>query len=1069
MKKLSALIAFLFAFQFSYSQPDASWLRYASISPDGKTIVFTYKGDLYKVSSSGGNATVLTLHEAHDFMPIWSHDSKTIAFATDRNGNFDVYTISVNGGEAKRVTYHSAAEYPYEFSADNQFIYFGASRMDLSTNRMYPSNSLAELYKVSIHGGRVEQIITTPAEDIRWSKKGDFFIYQDNKGRENIWRKHQTSAVARDIWMYNNSTKEHKKITQFKGENRNPVLTNNDQSFYYLSEESGSFNVYKMSVNGTDKKQISNFKNHPVRFLSKSNNDLLCYNYNGDLYTLKEGESPNKLSVFISNDSKANNEKIIPVSGGIRDLALANNNKEVAYVFRGEVFVSSVEGNMNKRITNTIEQERSVGFSADNKKLVYASERNNKWGIYLAEMQRKEDPYFHASTIIKETPLIVNNNENYLPLFSPDGKEIAFIENRKALKVYNIESKQTRLILTGNELFSMGDHSHDFSWSPDGKWFLLNYNIPSIRNGEVGLISSDGKGKLINLTESGYADGGPKWVMGGKAMIWASNKDGLKSYAQSGSTQNDVYMMFFTKQGWDKFKLSKDEAALLKDIEEEKSKADTSKKKEVKKDSLFVFDWDGLTDRRARLTIHSSSLSDALVSKDGENLYYLSRFEKGFNIWNTHLRTKETKILAGLNSNSGGSMFWDKDSKNIFVLADGRISKIDPNSGKQTSVSIGGEMNIDVAAERAFMFEHVWRRTKTTFYTAGYHGADWDALKNNYEKFLPHIGNNFEFAEMLSELLGELNVSHSGASYNNFNPNGDVTASLGVFYNQNYKGNGVQIEEVIKDGPLDKAGFNIQSGAIIVAIDGEILSLQKDLPQYLNRKSGKNVLLQFVENGSTREIVIKAISLGEENQLLYKRWVKRNQEEVEKLSNGQLGYVHIPGMNDGAYRNVYDDVMGKYGTRKALVVDTRFNGGGDLVSDLAAFLTGKAYMENATDTYTESFEPTFRWLKPSIALANEANYSDGHCFTFMYQNLNIGKLVGMPTPGTCTYAGWEALPDNSIRWGVPPLGVKSMDGKYLENAQSEPDIKIMNEYHTVNKGIDQQLETAISELLKQIK
>jgi len=367
------------------------------------------------------------------------------------------------------------------------------------------------------------------------------------------------------------------------------------------------------------------------------------------------------------------------------------------------------------------------------------------------------------------------------------------------------------------------------------------------------------------------------------------------------------------------------------------------------------------------------------------------------------------------------------------------------------------------------MFEHVWRRTKTTFYTAGYHGADWDALKNNYERFLPHIGNNFEFAEMLSELLGELNVSHSGASYNNFNPNGDVTASLGVFYSQNYKGNGVQIEEVIKDGPLDKAGFNIQSGAIIVAIDGEILSLQKDLPQYLNRKSGKNVLLQIVENGSTREIVVKAISLGEENQLLYKRWVKRNQEEVERLSNGQLGYVHIPGMNDGAYRNVYDDVMGKYGTRKALVVDTRFNGGGDLVSDLAAFLTGKAYMENATDTYTESFEPTFRWLKPSIALANEANYSDGHCFTFMYQNLNIGKLVGMPTPGTCTYAGWEALPDNSIRWGVPPLGVKSMDGKYLENAQSEPDIKIMNEYHTVNKGIDQQLETAISELLKQIK
>lgn len=1069
MKKISAVIILFFAVQFSYSQTEASWLRYASISPDGKTIVFTYKGDLYKVPSIGGNATVLTLHEAQDFMPIWSHDGKTIAFASDRNGNFDIYTISINGGAAKRITYHSAAEYPYEFSADDQFIYFGAARMDLASNRMYPTSSLAELYKVSVNAGKVEQVITTPAEDIRWSKNADFFIYQDNKGRENIWRKHHTSSVARDIWMYNSNTTEHKKLTSFNGEDRSPVLTNNDQSFYYLSEESGSFNVFKMNINGTEKKQVSTFKDNPVRFLSKSNNDVLCYSYNGILYTQKEGSSPKRLSVFISDDAKNNNEKVIPVSAGIRDLALANNNKEVAYVFRGEVFVSSVDGNMNKRITNSIEQERSVGFSPDSKKIVYSSERNNKWGIYMAEMARKEEPYFHASTLVKETALIVNDNENYQPLFSPNGKEIAFIENRKSLKVYNIETKQTRLIFTGNEIFTMGDNSHEFSWSPDGKWFLLSFNVPTVRNSEVGIISSDGKGKLMNLTESGYADGSPKWVMDGKAMIWASNKDGLKSYAQSGSTQNDVYMMFFTKSSWDKYKLNKDEAALLKDIEDEKTKADTSKKKDVKKDSLLVFDWSELTDRRVRLTIHSSTLSDMLVSKDGENLYYLARFEKGFNLWTTNLRTKETKILTALNANGGGSMFWDKEQKNMFVLADGRVSKIEATSGKQSSVSIGGEMNLDVAAERAFMLEHVWRRTKTTFYTAGYHGADWDALKKNYESFLPHIGNNFEFTEMLSELLGELNVSHSGASYNNFNPSGDITAALGAFYNQTYKGNGVQIEEVIKEGPLDKAGFNIQPGAVILSVDGEAIVPTKDLPQYLNRKAGKNVLLQISESGVIRELVVKAISLGEENQLLYKRWIKRNQDEVEKLSNGQLGYVHIPGMNDGAYRNVYDDVMGKYGTKKALVVDTRFNGGGDLVSDLAAFLTGKAYMYNATDTYIESYEPTFRWLKPSIALANEANYSDGHCFAFGYQNLSIGKLIGMPVPGTCTYAGWESLQDNSIRWGVPPMGVKSMNGKYLENAQTDPDIKIMNEYNKVNKGTDQQLETAIKELLKEIK
>ncbi len=209
-------------------------------------------------------------------------------------------------------------------------------------------------------------------------------------------------------------------------------------------------------------------------------------------------------------------------------------------------------------------------------------------------------------------------------------------------------------------------------------------------------------------------------------------------------------------------------------------------------------------------------MSDALVSKDGENLYYLTRFERGTNLWTTNLRTRETKMLLPLNA-QGGSMVWDKDQKNIFLSAGGGISKIDPNSGRREMVSIGGEMTLDVAAERQFMFEHVWRRTKETFYTKTMHGVNWDSYKPDYERHLPHIGNNYEFAELLSEMLGELSVSHSGASYGSFNPSGDATAALGAFYDQNYKGVGYKIEEVIKDGPLDKAGLNIKAGMIIEA------------------------------------------------------------------------------------------------------------------------------------------------------------------------------------------------------------------------------------------------------------
>ncbi len=1067
MKKILFILLAAFAALQSTAQLNPGWLRYSAISPDGKTIVFTYKGDLYRVSSSGGTATALTIHEAHDFMPVWSHDGKSIAFASDRFGNFDIFIIPAEGGEAKRVTYHSAQEYPYEFSNDDKSILFGSARMDLASNRTYPTGSQPELYKVSVNGGRVEQVLSTPAEDVKLSKNGQYIIYHDKKGGENAWRKHHTSAIARDIWVYDTKTGTHKKITSFAGEDRTPVFTENDKAFYYLSEESGSFNVQKMSVDGGKAQTITSFKKHPVRFLSASNDGTLCYSYDGELYTQKGTGKGQKINITISADAKSNNEKVVPVNGGARDVSVSPNGKEVAFIFRGEVFVTSVEGGVTKRITNTPEQERLVSFSPDGKKLLYASERGNNWKIFETTKLRDEEPYFYASTVLKETPVIVNEKENYQPVYSPDGKEIAYIENRMNLKIYNIASKQSRTILTDKELFSMGDNDQYFQWSPDNKWILFDYSVPGIAPGEVGIVAVDGKGKVTNLTESGFNDARPKWIMGGKAMLWFSNRDGLKGVAQSGGSQTDAYAMFFTQEAFDKFNLSKEDAALAKEADDNKAKADTSKKKDLKKDSV-VIDWDGLAFRKAKLTIHSSSLSDALISKDGETLYYLARFERGSNLWTTNLRTKETKMLVPLNA-GGGSLTWDKDQKTIFLSADGGISKIDPASGKRDFISINGEMTLNVEAERRFMFEHVWRRTKETFYTASMHGVNWDSYKPDYEKYLPHIGNNYEFSEMLSELLGELNVSHSGASYNNISVGGDATASLGAFYDQSFKNNGAKIEEVIKDGPLDKAGLNIKPGMIILSIDGENITPDKDLAQYLNRKAAKNTLVTVSDAGITKELIIKPISIGEENALLYKRWVRKNQDEVERLSNGQLGYVHLPGMNDGAYRTTYEEVMGKYAGKKGIVIDTRFNGGGDLVADLAMFLSGKKFMDYTTDTRSNGYEPNFRWTKPSISLANEANYSDGHCYAYTYQELKLGKLVGMPVPGTCTFAGWESLQDNSLRWGVPPLGCKAMTGQYLENHQTVPDIQLMNEYEIVIKGKDQQLEAAVASLLKEIK
>lgn len=1066
MKKIISLFSFaaLFALQVN-AQSNPKWLRYSSISPDGKTIVFTYKGDLYTVPTSGGTASALTMHEAHDFMPIWSKDGKTIAFASDRYGNFDVYTIPATGGEAKRVTFHSAPEYPYDFTQDNQQIIFGASRMDLASNRQFPTGAMPELYSVSINGGKPTQILTTPAEDVKLSKDGSKMIYHDKKGGENAWRKHHTSSITRDIWIYDKKADKHTKLTNFNGEDRNPVFANGEKDLIYLSEESGSFNIHKMSVAGGKSEKLTSFKKHPVRYLSTALDGTLCFSYDGELYTMKAGGNPQKLAVQISADARKNDEQVMRVSSG-SSIAVSPNGKEVAFLYRGDVFVSSVEGGITKRITNTPTQEVGVGFSPDGKSIIYTAERNNKWSIFESSKQRADEPYFYAATLIKETPVLDNANDNTQPLYSPDGKEIAFVENRNNVRIYNIATKQSRTVLGSEQIFAWTENDQYFQWSPDSKWLLFDYAVVGSAVSEVGLASVDGK-KIMNITESGYNDYRPKWVMGGKAVLWQSNRDGLRGAAMSGGAQSDAYLMFLTQAAFDRFKLTKEELALVKEIEEQKAKADTSKKKTPAVESVEI-DWEGLTQRRVRATIHSSGMGDALVSKDGETLYYLARFERGMNLWTTNLRTKETKMLVPLNA-SGASMVWDKDQKNIFISSDGSITKLDVASTKQDRVGINGEMVINMSEERQAMFEHVWRRTKKTFYNKTFHGINWDSYKTDYEKYLPSIGNNYEFSEMLSELLGELNVSHSGAAYGSFNPNGDATASLGAFYDASYTGNGVKVEEVVLGGPLDKAGLNVKAGAIIEMIDGEMVTPEKDLAQYLNRKSGKMVLLMLNENGVKREITVKAISTGEENGLLYKRWVKRNADEVERLSGGALGYVHIPGMSDGAFRSTYEDIMGKHFLKKGIVVDTRNNGGGDLVADLAVFLSGKQFMNYTNDIRSNGYEPNFRWTKPSISLANEANYSDGHCYAFMVQELNVNKLVGTQVPGTCSFAAWESLMDSGIRWGAPTVGVKTNAGKYLENAATDPDFLVYNEYEVVKKGVDQQLELAVKELMKTIK
>jgi Tol biopolymer transport system component len=1062
----------------TYSQP--LWVRYPSISPDGKWIAFSYQGDIHVVATSGGEARAVTRHPSHDFQPVWSNDSRVLAFASDRYGNFDVFTVPLEGGEPKRLTVHSAAEYPEDFTTDGKQILYTAAIQDHVQNADFPTSSQSELYAVSIAGGQSTQVLTTPALQPRAMPGSTQLVYEDSRGYENNWRKHQVSAFAKDLWLYNSSDRTHRRLTAFQGDDRNPVPSQDGKSIFYLSEMQGSFNVYRLSLTQpANPEALTSFQSHPVRFLSISDNGLLCFFYDGDLYTLQPGVSPQKVPLVIRNDSRAIAGKFVTFQEGITAFDLSPNGKEIAFIYRGELFVTAVNGSITKRITNTPEQERSVSFSPDGKKLLYASERGGSWNIYQTSLVRPSETYFHTATLLREDTLVATAAEEFQPDYSPDGKEIAYLEERTALKVYTIATKATRTILPEKRNYSYADGDQYFQWSPDSKWLLVSFLPDNHWIGELGMVRADGKSAIVNLSQSGYSDWAGDWVLDGAAILWYSDRHGMKNHASWGA-QSDLYMVFLKKEAFERFNLSKEDFELLKEQEKKDSTAEKgatkaakdSKKSDsnkIKEPEPIQVDWDGIAYRKVRLTRHSANLSASVLSPDGERLYYMANFEKGYDLWVLKTREKDAKLLTKLGTNPEG-LTLDKEGKYLYVLANGTLLKIETESGKSEPISVKGEMLLDERAERSHLFEHVWRQAKKKFYRTDLHGVDWDFYKKSYARFLPTIDNNHDFAEMLSEMLGELNASHTGAGYRSNAARNDATASLGALYDYDFKGRGVRLAEILQGSPLDVSTSRCRAGTIVERIDGQEVQHLDDLYALLNRKDGVRTLVSCYDELKKErwEETIKPISYGEQSKLLYRRWIKRNNEMVERLSGGTLGYVHVENMTDESFRDFYEKALGLHANKKGLLVDTRYNGGGWLHDDLATFLHGKQYADMVPREQKIGFDPQRKWTKPSVVLVNEGNYSDAHFFPFVYKALGIGKLVGSPVPGTATAVWWETLQDRSLYFGIPQVGIIDKQGNYLENNQLTPDVVVYQTPESLAQGKDLQLEKAVEVLLKEV-
>ena len=1065
MKKiLLALIAPL-ATASAMAQSDPLWMRFPAISPDGKTVAFSYKGDIWTVPANGGQARQITTNPAYDAYPVWSPDSRQIAFASSREGSMDIYVVGRDGGAPRRVTTDSGDEYPMAWRNDST-IMLKASIMPKATSIMFANFS--QVYEVSDKGGRMRLFSDIPMEDISVGNDGAL-LYHDNKGYEDPFRKHHQSPICRDIWLYKGGN--YTKLTNFAGEDRTPVWGGDNNTYYYLSEEDGTFNVYKRRIGETAKTQLTHYKGNPVRFLTRSTDGTLCYAYDGAIYTLKEGSQPVRLNLSMVADDGSDKLRRQVLRSGATEFAVSPSGKEIAFVVHGDVYVTSTDYTTTKRITDTPEQERNVNFSPDGRSLVYASERGGLWQIYQTSIVNKDEKQFTYATQLKEEQLVKSSLVDMQPAYSPDGKSVAYIEDRGALKAVDVKTKAVRQLMDGKFQYSYSDGDLWFQWSPDSKWLLSNYiGHGGWNNSDIALVPADGSQKITNLTNSGYNDNNGRWVLGGKAMLFMSDRAGYRSHGSWGA-EDDAYIMFFDLDAYERFRMGKEERALY-DEAHKKEKADTTKKKkpliklgkkakdDKKKDKAktLKFDLANCRDRVIRLTVNSSHMADAILSPGGDTLYYQAKFEGGYDLWKHDLVENKTEIVM---KNVGYGLEADKDFKNLYVYNNG-IKQIDLAKNSQKGIDFEANFNYRPYEERAYIFNHVWQQVKDKFYDPKLHGVDWEGYKKTYAKFLPYINNNYDFRDMLSEMLGELNGSHTGARYY---PEGATlkTAALGLFFDNDYESDGLKVEEVINRGPFAVRNTGVKKGCIIEAIDGQKIAKGSDYTSLLDGKAGKMTRVSVFDPSRKKrfDVVIRAISRSAQADLLYRRWVDRNREMVDSLSNGTIGYVHVKAMDSESFRTVFSQLLSdSMRQKKAVIVDERHNGGGWLHDDLCTLLSGKQYAKFIAHGKYIGYDPWNKWVKPSCVMICEDDYSNGHGFPAVYKTLGIGKLVGAPVAGTMTAVWWERMMNGMI-FGIPQVGNQAMDGTFFENKELKPDIEVYNTPADYETGNDEQLKAAV--------
>ncbi len=1079
----------------SHAQDDAAadttdrpLVRHPAVHPDGGSVAFSFQGDVWTVPAEGGRANRLTVHEAYEANPTWSPDGEQLAFSSDRYGGDDLYVMAATGSPPERVTFYSGTDALSQWAPTGDLLF--------ATRRAYAQvERESELYRVDAEGGLPMRHLDALGYAPAMSPDERFIVME--RGSNRTTRKRYRGPAAKQLWLYDSEEESYTQLTDFDGNDHDAVWTG-PRTLHFISERSGTYNVHRLTLNDDGTPQsapeaVTTYDDgNGVRHLSASaDGSVLAFERHTDIYVMRSdaGEAPKQLAIQMAEDDRFDPTERETMTRSASGMAVSPNEEYIAFSVRGQLFLTrnDDESNHTVQLTTEVAHNREVQW-LDDETLLFASDRTGTYDLYRLESGDAEtDDLFNALSY-DVTPLTDPDTDEREPVLSPDRSQVAFQRGAayygaKSLVVADITDDQA---LDNERVLHYGwNEASDVAWSPDSQW--LAYSRPDLDyNYEIYIHAADDSQDPVNVSQHPRRDHSPTWSPDGSKLGFVSGRSG---------GNDDVWFAWLREADWEKTQRDWDEDAPQRpsdnqdEEDADEDEGDDAEDEEADPPEPVEIDFASIHERLERVTNEPANEANPVISADGETFFYVAgrggrttTSDTPTDLYRIQWDGSEQEALTESNLGPYSVQLGPAQSQLFFAHSGGQLARISAEKGSVERLPFQARMQIDYPAERAQVFDAMTRAMEQGFYDPNFHGAEWDALVEQYRPWALRASTSNDFRYMVNLMLGELNASHMGFyGPDRADTQSEQTGLLGVEWAP--AENGLEVTRVVPDSPADREVSRLNVGDIVTAIDGTSLDPTTNPTRLLNDTVNELVLLNVQSaDGETRTLRIRPT--GSLRSELYQEWVDTRDELAREYSDGQLGYLHVQGMNWSSFERFERELFASGNGKDGLVIDVRYNGGGWTTDYLMTTLNVEQHAytipRGATDdleaNHTEFRDhypfgerlPYPAWTKPAGTLINQNSYSNAEIFAHAFKSLDRGPLIGTPTFGAVISTGGVGFLNGSfVRMPFRAWYVRETD-QNMELGPATPDIVVDNPPDARAQGEDPQLRRMVQEMLRDI-